>query len=79
MKELETKLFKAPVFVTEQNPKALGSTVAELDLSKLGDLHVRIYSNGEISLEHIDLCGVIALGWDISENQVLHVHPRGSR
>jgi hypothetical protein len=41
MKSLYTKLFKVPVLATEQNPKALGSTVAELDLSKLGDLHVR--------------------------------------
>jgi hypothetical protein len=49
------QLFQVPVFVTEQNPRALGSTVAELDLAKLGDLHVRIGINRKISLQHTDL------------------------
>ncbi|KAG8798188.1 hypothetical protein FRC16_007767, partial [Serendipita sp. 398] len=33
------RLLKVPVIATEQNPRALGSTVEELDLGKLGDLH----------------------------------------
>jgi len=44
------RLFKAPVFVTEQNPKALGSTVAELDLAKLGNLHVGTYPKTKFSM-----------------------------
>jgi hypothetical protein len=37
-----------PVFVTEQNPRALGSTVQELDLANLGDLHVSRLPNAAI-------------------------------
>jgi len=44
------RLFKAPVFVTEQNPKALGTTVAELDLAGLGDLHVGTFAKTKFSM-----------------------------
>jgi len=44
------RLFKVPVLATEQNPRALGSTVTELDLSKLGDLHVGTYPKTKFSM-----------------------------
>jgi hypothetical protein len=35
-------MLNVPVFVTEQAPRALGSTVSDLDLAGLGPLHVGI-------------------------------------
>lgn len=54
------KLFKAPVFVTEQNPKALGTTVAELDLAALGELHVRIHIHTNSRSESHQSCGLFS-------------------
>ncbi|CAG7848354.1 Isochorismatase domain-containing protein 1 [Serendipita indica DSM 11827] len=43
-------MFNIPVFVTEQNPKALGSTVSEMELEKLGALHVGTWPKTKFSM-----------------------------
>ncbi|KAG8817949.1 hypothetical protein FRC19_010982 [Serendipita sp. 401] len=44
------RLLKVPVIATEQNPRALGSTVEELDLAKLGDLHAGTFPKTKFSM-----------------------------
>lgn len=44
------RLFKIPVLVTEQNPRALGTTVAELELAKLGNLHAGTFAKTKFSM-----------------------------
>ncbi|KAG8782032.1 hypothetical protein FRC15_007662 [Serendipita sp. 397] len=44
------RLLKVPVIATEQNPRALGSTVEELDLGKLGDLHAGTFPKTKFSM-----------------------------
>jgi len=44
------KLFETPVFVTEQNPRALGTTAPELGIDKLGSLHVGTWPKTTFSM-----------------------------
>ncbi|OJA07684.1 hypothetical protein AZE42_01878 [Rhizopogon vesiculosus] len=44
------KALEIPVVVTEQNPKALGNTTPDIDLTSLGPLHVATIDKGLFSM-----------------------------
>jgi len=54
------KLLNVPVVVTEQNPKGLGPTIAELALSTLGPLHLGTFSKSLFSMITPEVSRVLA-------------------